>query len=83
MTPRVWLFSCEKLPSKNRGVEHASLNSGATITDYASGHEGDSALAGFAVRGSELVVYIAAGFEGRDVLLAKLESTRLGRYVST
>jgi hypothetical protein len=39
---------------------------------YASGHEGDSALAGFAVRGSEFVVYIAAGFEGRDVLLAKL-----------
>ena len=39
---------------------------------YASGHEGDSALAAFAVRGSELVVYIAAGFEGRDVLLAKL-----------
>jgi hypothetical protein len=31
---------------------------------YASGHEGDSALAGFAVRGSELVVYISAGFEG-------------------
>ena len=39
---------------------------------YASGHEGDSALAGFAVRGSELVVYIAEGIEGRDVLLAKL-----------
>ena len=36
---------------------------------YASGHEGDSALAAFAVRGSELVVYIEAGFEGRDVLL--------------
>jgi len=39
---------------------------------YASGHEGDSALAAFAVRGRELVVYIAADFEGRDVLLAKL-----------
>lgn len=26
---------------------------------YASGHEGDSALAGFAVRGQEFVVYIA------------------------
>jgi hypothetical protein len=35
---------------------------------YASGHEGDSALAGFA--GGELVVYTEAGFEGRDVLLA-------------
>ena len=46
---------------------------------YASGHEGDSALAGFAVRGSELVVYIAAGFEGRDVLLAKLGKHRTGK----
>jgi ABC transporter substrate binding protein len=36
---------------------------------YASGYQGDSALAGFAVRGSELVVYIEASFEGRDVLL--------------
>src|ERR671911_112041 len=39
---------------------------------YASGHEGDSALAAFAVRGSELVVYIAAGVEGRDVLFGKV-----------
>jgi len=39
---------------------------------YVSGHEGESALAGFAARGSDLVVYIAAVFEGRDVLLAKL-----------
>jgi len=46
---------------------------------YASGHEGDSALTGFAVRGSELVVYIAAGFEGRDVLLAKLGKHRTGK----
>jgi hypothetical protein len=46
---------------------------------YASGHEGDSALAGFAVRGRELVVYIAAGFEGRDVLLAKLGEHRTGK----
>ena len=46
---------------------------------YASGHEGDSALAGFAVRGSELVVYIAAGFEGRDVLLAKLGKHKIGK----
>ena len=39
---------------------------------YASGHEGDSALAAFAVRGRELVVYIAAGFKGRDGLMATL-----------
>jgi hypothetical protein len=46
---------------------------------YASGHEGDSALTGFAVRGNELVVYIAPGFEGRDVLLAKLGKHKTGK----
>ena len=46
---------------------------------YASGHEGDAALAGFAVRGSELVVYIDAGFEGRDGLLAKLGKHKTGK----
>ena len=46
---------------------------------YASGHEGDSALAAFAARGSELVVYIAADFEGRDVLLAKLGKHKAGK----
>jgi hypothetical protein len=45
---------------------------------YASGHEGDSALAAFAVRGSELVVYIM-DFEGRDVLLAKLGKHKTGK----
>jgi len=46
---------------------------------YASGHEGDSALAGFAVRGSELVVYIAEDFDNRDALLAKLGKHRTGK----
>ena len=46
---------------------------------YPSGHEGDSALAGFAARGRELVVYIAAGFDGRDVLLARLGAHRTGK----
>lgn len=46
---------------------------------YASGHEGDSAIAAFAVRGRDLVVYIAEEFEGRDVLLAKLGPHKLGK----
>ena len=46
---------------------------------YASGHEGDSALAGFAARGNDLVVYIAEDFEGRDVLLAKLGKHKIGK----
>ena len=46
---------------------------------YASGHEGDSALAAFAARGRELVVYIEADFEGRDVLLARLGEHKTGK----
>jgi hypothetical protein len=46
---------------------------------YPSGHEGDSALAGFAARGRELVVYVAADFEGRDDLLARLGEHRTGK----
>ena len=46
---------------------------------YASGREGDSALAAFAARGSELVVYTEASFEGRDVLLAKLGKHKAGK----
>ena len=46
---------------------------------YASGHEGDSALTGFAARGRELVVYTAADFEGRDALLAKLGEHKTGK----
>ena len=46
---------------------------------YASGHEGDSALAAFAARGRELVVYIAESFEGRDVLLGKLGDHKIGK----
>jgi hypothetical protein len=46
---------------------------------YATGHEGDSALTGFAARGKEFVVYIAPGFEGRDVLLEQLGAHRAGK----
>lgn len=46
---------------------------------YASGHEGDSALTGFAARGRELVVYIAESFEGRDDLLARLGAHKTGK----
>ena len=46
---------------------------------YASGHEGDSALAAFAVRGRELVVYTAESFDGRDELLARLGEHKTGK----
>ena len=46
---------------------------------YASGHEGDSALAAFAARGRELVVYIAEAFDGRDDLLGRLGKHSTGK----
>ena len=46
---------------------------------YASGHEGESALAAFAVRGRDLVVYSAPEFEGRDALFAKLGKHKAGK----
>ena len=39
---------------------------------YASGHEGDSCLVGFAPRKSEISLYIMSGFAGREALLKKL-----------
>ena len=39
---------------------------------YASGHEGDAALAGFAVRGTMFSIYIVSGFDGQEALLARL-----------
>ena len=47
--------------------------------EYDSGHEGDSALAAFAARGRELVVYLAEAFDGRADLLAKLGPHRTGK----
>lgn len=42
---------------------------------YASGHEGDMCVMGFASRGAELVVYLLPGLEGAAPLL-----DRLGRH---
>jgi len=39
---------------------------------YASGHEGDSCLVGFASRKNDLTLYIMSGFAGREGLLKKL-----------
>jgi hypothetical protein len=39
---------------------------------YASGHEGDAPLVGFAVRKNEFAIYIVNGFEHQDALLATL-----------
>ncbi len=46
---------------------------------YESGHTGDAFLAGFAVRGKELVVYVMAENPERVAFLAKLGRHRMGK----
>lgn len=46
---------------------------------YDSGHEGDACLAGFSSRKGDIAVYIVAGFEGREALLAKLGKHKTGK----
>ncbi len=46
---------------------------------YESGHSGDACLAGFAVRGKELVVYISAEDPGQVDLVSKLGKHRMGK----
>ena len=39
---------------------------------YASGHQGDAPLAGFSSRKAAISIYVMAGFEGSESLLAQL-----------
>jgi hypothetical protein len=53
---------------------------GAYHYRYASGHEGDSALAGFSPRRQALVIYLVGGFEDRHQrVLARLGPHRTGK----
>jgi hypothetical protein len=46
---------------------------------YESGHSGEAPLAGFAIRGRELVVYLFAEDDGQKTLLAKLGKHKMGK----
>jgi hypothetical protein len=46
---------------------------------YESGHSGDAPLAGFAVRGRELVVYLDIDDPGQAALLARLGKHKMGK----
>ena len=51
---------------------------------YESGHEGDAPLAGFSPRKDSLVLYFAAEYENRDLLLSQLgkhKSSKVCVYV--
>jgi len=46
---------------------------------YASGHEGDMCLTGFASRKQDLTLYVMSGLADREALLAKLGKHRTGK----
>ena len=46
---------------------------------YESGREGDWFLAGFSPRKKELTVYVMAGFEGAEEILARLGRHKVGK----
>ena len=52
---------------------------GSYTYTYESGHSGDAFLAGFAVRGRELVVYLLADSAEQVALLAKLGRHSMGK----
>jgi hypothetical protein len=47
---------------------------------YESGHTGEGPLAGFAIRGRELVIYLAAEEDQQKSLLSKLGPHRMGKF---
>lgn len=46
---------------------------------YASGHEGDSCVVGFAARKGDISVYLPAGCDGAEALLAQLGKHKMGK----
>ena len=52
---------------------------GAYHYKYASGHEGDACLTGFAARKGDISIYLMCGFEGLEALFAKLGKHKMGK----
>ena len=52
---------------------------GSYTYKYESGHAGDACLAGFAVRGKELVIYLSAENPAQVELLTKLGKHKMGK----
>lgn len=46
---------------------------------YASGHDGDACLTGFASRKGDISIYLMCGFDGDEALFAKLGKHKMGK----
>ena len=78
---------CRGLISLMSGVTHCEpkmwgtgiVGFGTYHYTYASGHEGDACLVGFAARKGDMSIYLMGGFEGREALFATLGKHRMGK----
>jgi len=71
---------CERVTKQQPKMWGPSIVGYSSYTyTYASGHSGQACLAGFAIRGKELVVYLSAENPAQVELLAKLGKHKMGK----
>jgi hypothetical protein len=71
---------CERLTKQPAKMWGPSIVGFGTYTyRYATGHSGEAPIAGFAVRGREIVVYICEESPARTALLARLGKHRMAK----
>lgn len=46
---------------------------------YPTGHEGDTAIIGFAPRKQNMTIYLLSGFDGQESILARLGKHKIGK----
>jgi len=75
---RVLMAICERVTTQPPRIWGPSIvGFGSYAYRYESGHSGEAALTGFAVRGRELVVYLVAESPSQLELLARLGKHRM------
>jgi len=71
---------CERVTKQQPKMWGPSIvGYGSYTYKYESGHSGQACLAGFAIRGKELVVYLLTENTGQVELLAKLGKHKMGK----
>ena len=71
---------CERVTQQQPTMWGPSIvGYGSYTYTYESGHSGQACLAGFAIRGRELVVYLSPESPGQVELLAKLGKHKMGK----
>lgn len=71
---------CERVTKQQPKMWGPSIvGYGSYTYKYQSGHSGQACLAGFAIRGKELVVYLSAENPGQVELLSKLGKHKMGK----